>query len=44
MDYLADMFKPKVINRSTLNVYDIAGLVKGASQGEGLGNTFLANI
>ncbi|CAN0285724.1 unnamed protein product, partial [Scytosiphon promiscuus] len=29
---------------STLDFYDIAGLVKGASKGEGLGNQFLANI
>jgi GTP-binding protein YchF len=36
--------KPKKITPTTLQFVDIAGLVKGASKGEGLGNQFLANI
>lgn len=41
---LADMVKPQNIVPNTIEIYDIAGLVKGASEGEGLGNQFLANI
>lgn len=41
---LALMDKPKKIIPATIEIVDIAGLVKGASKGEGLGNKFLANI
>jgi GTP-binding protein YchF len=41
---LADLVKPKRITPTQLEIVDIAGLVKGASKGEGLGNKFLANI
>jgi GTP-binding protein YchF len=41
---LAEMFKPKRVVPATVEFVDIAGLVKGASQGEGLGNQFLSHI
>ncbi|MBL4730545.1 MAG: redox-regulated ATPase YchF, partial [Sulfurimonas sp.] len=41
---LAKIVNPKKIQYSTLDFVDIAGLVKGASQGEGLGNKFLSTI
>ncbi len=41
---LANIDKPKKIVPTTIEIVDIAGLVKGASKGEGLGNKFLANI
>lgn len=41
---LANLSNSKKIINTTIEFYDIAGLVKGASQGEGLGNKFLANI
>src|SRR5439155_15147492 len=41
---LSDLFKPKKVTPAVVRFVDIAGLVKGASQGEGLGNKFLANI
>ncbi len=41
---LAEISKPKRIVPTTIEIVDIAGLVKGASKGEGLGNKFLANI
>lgn len=41
---LAEMFKSKKIIPTTVEFVDIAGLVKGASQGEGLGNKFLSHI
>lgn len=41
---LADMYNSKKIVPATVTFVDIAGLVAGASQGEGLGNQFLANI
>jgi len=41
---LADIDKPQRIIPTTVEIVDIAGLVKGASKGEGLGNKFLANI
>ena len=44
LDYLAKYFAPKKKINATFEFYDIAGLVKGASKGEGLGNQFLAAI
>jgi hypothetical protein len=44
LDRLAALFKPKKTTPTTLEFVDIAGLVAGASKGEGLGNQFLANI
>ncbi len=41
---LVDMCQPKSVVPATVEIVDIAGLVKGASKGEGLGNKFLANI
>ena len=41
---LAEMYNPKKFSPATLEFVDIAGLVKGASKGEGLGNKFLQNI
>ncbi len=41
---LAEFVKPNRIVPTTIEIVDIAGLVKGASKGEGLGNQFLANI
>lgn len=41
---LAEIFKPKKITPATVEFVDIAGLVKGASTGEGLGNQFLGHI
>jgi len=39
-----DVFKPKSIVQAVLRIQDIAGLVPGASKGEGLGNAFLSHI
>ncbi len=44
LDFLCDMFHPAKRVSATFDFYDIAGLVKGASKGEGLGNQFLAAI
>jgi GTP-binding protein YchF len=44
LDKLAKIVKPNKIQHSTIDFVDIAGLVKGASKGEGLGNQFLSNI
>jgi ribosome-binding ATPase len=44
LDALAKIVNPERIVPATVEFLDIAGLVKGASQGEGLGNQFLANI
>lgn len=44
LDQLTEMFKPKKRVPTTFEFTDIAGLVKGASRGEGLGNKFLGNI
>lgn len=44
LDKLALMYKPQKFTPAVLEFVDIAGLVKGASKGEGLGNKFLANI
>lgn len=41
---LAELVKPNRVVPTTVEIVDIAGLVKGASKGEGLGNKFLANI
>jgi len=43
-DKLVSIFKPKSAVEATVEVVDIAGLVKGASEGAGLGNAFLSNI
>jgi GTP-binding protein YchF len=44
LNKLAELVNPKQIVPTTVEIVDIAGLVKGASKGEGLGNKFLANI
>src|SRR5580692_9832830 len=44
LDALVELYHPKSVVAATVNFVDIAGLVRGASQGEGLGNQFLANI
>ncbi|RMH65442.1 MAG: redox-regulated ATPase YchF [Calditrichaeota bacterium] len=44
VDKLAEIVQPKRVLYSTVDFVDIAGLVKGASKGEGLGNQFLENI
>src|SRR5690242_20602407 len=44
LDALVALYKPKSVVAATVNFVDIAGLVRGASKGEGLGNQFLANI
>ncbi|XP_030766970.1 obg-like ATPase 1 [Sitophilus oryzae] len=43
-DYLCEYFKPLSKVPAFLNIVDIAGLVKGASEGQGLGNAFLSHI
>ena len=43
-DALAAIVKPERVLSATVDFMDIAGLVEGASKGEGLGNKFLANI
>src|SRR5437762_11379758 len=44
LEKLAALYRPKKTTHAALEFVDIAGLVKGASKGEGLGNQFLANI
>lgn len=44
LDKLADMYSPDKITPASIEFVDIAGLVKGASKGEGLGNKFLSHI
>lgn len=44
LDMLAKMYNPQKITPAVIEFYDIAGLVKGASKGEGLGNKFLSHI
>ena len=44
LDNISKLVKPQKIIPTTVEIVDIAGLVKGASKGEGLGNKFLANI
>jgi obg-like ATPase 1 len=43
-NWLCELYRPKSMVSSYLEVWDIAGLVRGASEGEGLGNNFLSNI
>ena len=44
LDNLAEMYNPEKYTPAVIEFVDIAGLVKGASKGEGLGNKFLSNI
>lgn len=44
LNKLSDLVKPQNVVPTTVEIVDIAGLVKGASKGEGLGNQFLGNI
>ena len=44
LDKLSEMYHPEKFTPATIEFVDIAGLVKGASKGEGLGNKFLSNI
>lgn len=44
IDQLAEMYQPKKVIKTSFEFRDIAGLVRGASQGEGLGNQFLSHI
>src|SRR5210317_1606621 len=44
LDHLAEIVHPQRVLNTTMEFVDIAGLVEGASKGEGLGNKFLANI
>ena len=44
LNKLAEIFGSEVIKPATVSFVDIAGIVKGASENEGLGNKFLANI
>jgi GTP-binding protein YchF len=44
LERLEELAKPQRVIPTTMEIVDIAGLVKGASKGEGLGNQFLANI
>lgn len=44
LDKLAEMYNPEKVTHAVVEFVDIAGLVKGASKGEGLGNKFLSHI
>lgn len=44
LDVLAEMYHPQKVTHAVIEFVDIAGLVKGASRGEGLGNKFLSHI
>ncbi len=44
LDKLAEIYKPEKVTPAVIEFVDIAGLVKGASKGEGLGNKFLSHI
>ena len=44
LDKLAEMYSPDKVTPASIEFVDIAGLVKGASRGEGLGNKFLSHI
>jgi obg-like ATPase 1 len=43
-DWLVEKYKPKSVVPAVLTITDIAGLVKGAAEGQGLGNAFLSHI
>ncbi len=44
LDVLTELVQPQKVQPTNIEIVDIAGLIKGASKGEGLGNQFLANI
>src|SRR5690606_38304259 len=44
LDRLAEMYNPEKVTPTTIEFVDIAGLVRGASKGEGLGNKFLSHL
>ena len=44
LNFLANLYSPKKVTKAVIEFVDIAGLVKGASKGEGLGNKFLGDI
>ena len=44
MDKLVELIGPRSVVPTNIEIVDIAGLIKGASKGEGLGNQFLGNI
>jgi len=44
LNKLEELVTPQKVQPTTIEIVDIAGLIKGASKGEGLGNQFLANI
>src|ERR671925_1319811 len=44
LDVLAEMYKPKKVTPTVMKFVDVAGLVAGASRGEGMGNLFLSHI
>src|SRR5690606_7667733 len=44
LDHIASVIKPPKVTPTTMEFIDIAGLVRGASKGEGLGNQFLGHI
>ena len=44
LNYLEKIVDPKKVSPTSIEILDIAGLVKGANKGEGLGNKFLGNI
>src|ERR1700694_853697 len=44
LDVLAQMYKPKKVTPTVMKFVDVAGLVAGASRGEGMGNQFLSTI
>ena len=44
LDFLSNLVNPEKVIPAKVEIVDIAGLVKGASKGEGLGNQFLSNI
>ena len=44
LDFLAGVYQTNKVTPATIEIIDIAGLVKGASKGEGLGNKFLSHI